>query len=75
MIINYLNALSSSASESESLKALVTSLKYFDYMYSDLFSTGDSLDGSGTDRGLPGDNPENGGLAVIHHITSIEEDS
>lgn len=74
MIINYLNALSSSASESESLKALVTSLKYFDYMYSDLFSTGDSLDGSGTDRGLPGDNPENGGLAVIHHITSIEED-
>lgn len=73
-IIDYLDALSSSGSESKSLKALVSSLKRFDYMYSDLFSTDDSLDESGTDRGLPRDNPENGGLAVIHHITSIEED-
>ncbi len=73
-IIDYLDVLSSSASEDKSLEALVASLKRFDHMYSDVFSTGDSFDGSGTDRGLPGDNPENGGLAVIHHITSIEED-
>jgi len=74
VIINYLDVLSSSASEDQSLKAVVASLKHFDNMYSDVFSTGDSFDGSGTDRGLPGDNPENGGFAVIHHITTIEED-
>ncbi len=73
-IIDYLDALSSSASENKSLKALVTSLKSLDYVYSDEFTAGDLFDGSRIDRGLSGDNPENGGLAVIHHITSIKED-